>query len=122
MTPEQADRILAVIATTWPNPTMDQAQVLLWHRDLAFLDADRATKAIEALRLECRWRPSLSQVVEQYRALSRAAELCTPAPAPPATPAVDPRSHIAEIRRMLAAKRERRPANPTPVATTEELR
>jgi hypothetical protein len=88
MTPDERDRFLALFAATWPHPVLDEARVMLWHRDLEPMDGPTAMDALDVLRVEESYQPSLAKFVEQYRALRRAEELKRPAlPEPsPANP------------------------------------
>lgn len=109
MTPDQADRLLAVMATTWPTPAMDHAKVTLWHQDLELMDAAKASRALDKLRVECKWLPSLSQFVEQYRAEVRAEQMHTPALPASTGDRIDPRQHIAAIKADIAERKARKP-------------
>jgi hypothetical protein len=58
MNPDEADRILVIMAATWPAPIWTDDQVALWHDDIGKYDPGDATAALEDLRMHATFRPS----------------------------------------------------------------
>lgn len=113
MTPPEAQRILREMEATWPRSERNawtEAQVVVWLRTLAPLDARDAAGALDSCREACRWLPSHAEFLaaarsaleartdyesSQRRAIAEAALV-------PAPPGVAQR-HLAEIRDNLRA-------------------
>lgn len=67
MKPDERDRVMVRLLAAWPRPPLPDSTQLIWNEHLDELDADRALKALKALELESRHRPSLSDFHEAYK-------------------------------------------------------
>lgn len=106
MTPNETDRIIALIVSAWPHANMPAPTMALWAQKLAPFDAVLATQTVSALMDTCRYLPTWAEFLERYDELRRPRpqpwDATRALPAVPVTRGTVAKQHVAEIRATLA--------------------
>lgn len=77
MTESEAVILVAALAAAFPRTLVEQATIDVYAYDLARLDFAMASAAVEKLRTESRWFPTIAEIIEQTAMV----QLALPGPA-----------------------------------------